>query len=368
MGKNLTGLLMVIVLLASVRACWATDQTWWGVERIRADLVWNMNRGNGVKIAILDSGVWPEHPDLQGRIIGGESFTGTPWWDDYYGHGTFVAGIIAATINDWGLVGVAPNVSILVAKIEDGYGAIQPQRVIDALYWARAQGAQVVTMSFAMTYNWTVEEALWDLWCSGVFLVAATGNNGGPVDFPASYGCVVAVGAVDENDIRPWWSNYGETVDFLAPGVNINSTVNNYDYSGPYFMIDDGTSYATPHVAATAALVFASKIDSEYDFDNDRRWSNVEVESKLQDTALPIGWSNENGYGLVNSWYSNERPPGDINYDYRVNILDAITVSNAMGSGPGNPRWNRRADINIDNVVNILDAIIVSDNFGRKDP
>jgi subtilisin family serine protease len=162
-------------------------------------------------------------------------------------------------------------------------------------------------------------------------------------------------------------SNYGFELELVAPGVNINST-----WPGDTYKVDTGTSYAVSHVTGVAALIYASKIDPEYDFfDGDGEWDNVEVRKKLDDTALDLGSLGKDvyyGYGLVNAWYANQRPPGDVNSDHYVNIKDVTIVSAAYGSKPGEPNWDPRADINIDNHVNIKDMVIVQSNFGKSDP
>jgi hypothetical protein len=128
---------------------------------------------------------------------------------------------------------------------------------------------------------------------------------------------------------------------------------------------------AVPHVTATVALIWSSKIDPDYDFNQDGIWSNTEVREKLKHLALdlgPPGRDNEYGYGLINAWATNQRPLADINVDYVVNLLDAVMVMNAFWSSPGDSNWDPRADINIDNIVDMTDATIVSVNFGEVDP
>src|SRR4030042_111435 len=153
----------------------------------------------------------------------------------------------------------------------------------------------------------------------------------------------------------------------MAPGVLINSTANLYADPYTLYAVDDGTSFAVPHVAGVAALIFASKIDPDYDFNENGWWDNFEVREKLQNTTLDLGSPRRDdyyGYGLVNAWYSTQRPPGDVNSDSRVNIFDIVTIALAYSSNPGDTNWCVLADITIDRLVDINDRIIVAFNFG----
>jgi subtilisin family serine protease len=369
--KRLLGLFLVIVLLLMfIGRVLASEQISWGVARIRANLVWNNNTGTGIKIAIIDTGVWYLHSDLQDRVISGKSFIGGDWWDDGWNHGTMVAGIIAAIINNYGLIGVSPNVSLVVAR---AIPSTIESKIADALYWAADQGVQIVVMPFGASFPLPlVEQACDELYYGRrILLIAAAGSYGVPVYYPAKYDSVIAVGAVDENDNRTSLSNFGPELELVAPGLNINSTAN--PNAPPYqlYKIDSDTSFAAPFVAGVAALIYNSKIDPEYDYNNNSIWDNNEVRQKLQDTALDLGAQGRDdyyGYGLVNAWYANQRPPGDVNTDYHVNYIDAIIVGAAFGSEPGDPNWDSRADITINNIVNYLDSIIVGDHFGETDP
>ncbi len=362
--------LVLILSLAFIGNGLAADQIPWGVGRIRTDLVWDFNTGSGILIAVIDTGIAYYHSDLEDRVIGGESFIGGWWWDDTQNHGTLVAGITAAIINNYGLIGVSPNVSLLAAK------AIPPdnwQDIVDALYWAVDQGAQIIVMALVTREDRPeVRNACDDIYYNrNRLLIAGAGNDGGPVRYPAKYDSVIAVGAVDENDSRWVWSNYGPELELVAPGVNINSTANRYTYPFSDYMVDTGTSFAVPHVAGLAALIYASKIDPEYDSDGDGYWDNFEVRYKLRHLALdlgPAGKDDQYGWGLINAWATNQRPLGDINIDYIVDVEDLYTACLAYGSYPGHPAWNPRADINIDNFVDIEDINIIANNYGKVDP
>lgn len=367
-------LLFDMVLVVSTGAASAVEQPDWGVNRIRATLVWQMNTGTGISIAIIDSGVWKVHPDLTGRVIDPTiSFIDGNPDIDLSNHGTLIAGVIAAVVNNFGLIGVSPSVSLYVAQ---AYYTSDPQDIVDALYWADSRGAQIIVIGFDISTDFPGMRNACDYlyYNHNRLLIAPAGNDGVPVAYPAKYDSVIAVGAVDQNDNRPSWSNYGPELELVAPGVNINSTA--YPDVSPfqYYIQKTGTSFAAPHVAGVAALIYASKMDPDYDIvKNDPyppAWDALEVRKKLQDTAFDRGSpgrDNYYGYGLVNAWYAGQSPRGNINYDSTVNILDAIVVTNAFGSTPGSPNWDPHADIIINNVVNVYDVIVVSVNFG-KDP
>jgi subtilisin family serine protease len=372
----LVTVLMATMLLTVGGRTFAADEIPWGVGRIRANLVWNTNAGNGITIAVIDTGVvdadYYQHPDLVGKIVAGETFVPGSWWDDLRNHGTLVAGIMAAIINDFGLIGVSPGVNLIVAKAVPPNDI--PQDYADALYWSKNQGAQIVVMSFGenregIDYS-AFQDACNDLYINyGILLIAAAGNDGVPIfEYPALYSTVIAVGAVDENDNRWSSSNYGSKLELMAPGVLINSTAN--PYANPYtlYAVYDGTSFAAPHVAGVAALIYASKIDPDYDFNENGRWDNFEVREKLQNTTLDLGSLGRDdyyGYGLVNAWYSTQRPPGNLNNDSRVNILDIVTIALAYGSKPGDPNWCVLADITIDRLIDINDIAVVALHFGE---
>jgi subtilisin len=307
---------------------------------------------------------------LAGRVVDGISYVeGKEYWEDEpIGHGTHVAGTIAAIDDGNHLIGVAPRVDLYAVKVDP----LNEAQVVSGIYWAVSKGVHIISMSLgfpaAGDYPF-LKEACDYAYSQGVLLIAASGNTADPVSYPARYTSVVAVGAVDQNDVRPWWSNYGYPwLDFAAPGVAINST-----YPPDGYNVDSGTSFAVPHVTGTAALIFASKPDPEYDDNGNGNWDNFEVRAKLNDTALDLGPSGKDGHyghGLVNAWYSNQRPPSDINYDLTVDIGDITIICIYWQTMRGDPDWwdARRADINIDNIVDIKDLSIAGLHFGEIDP
>jgi len=269
----------------------------WGAKHIGAGTVHDGgNRGTGVKIAIIDSGIDYNHPDLDDNYAGGYDFVN----DDAYpmdvdGHGTHVAGIIAGEDNGSGVVGVAPEAEIYALKVLEG-GTGDYSDVIAAIQWAVGNGIQVTNNSYgSLGYPGdTVKEAFDNAYAVGVVHIAAAGNEGIPpgrgdnVIYPARWNSVIAVAATDESNERARWSSTGPDVELSAPGVNVNSTLPGGIYGGM-----SGTSMASPHVAGTAALVIAAGING-----NDVvRQQLIETADDLGDTGLDPKY----GYGIVDA-------------------------------------------------------------------
>lgn len=280
------------------------DNTW-GVKRIGAGTVHaSVNKGTGVRVAVIDSGVDYTHPDLLGRVAGGYDFVNgdTDPMDDN-GHGTHVAGTVAALDDDIGVVGVGPEVSIYALKVLNSNGSGYWSDIIAALDWAVLNGVQVTNNSYGSGQNpgGVVEAAFNSAEAAGLFHAAAAGNSGNcggkgnNVGYPARYASVVAVAATNKDDTRPCFSSTGDSVELAAPGVSINST----KLGGGYIEFN-GTSMASPHVAGTAALVIAAGIADV----NGNGRVNDEVRTTLNATAEDLGVAGKDiwyGYGLVNA-------------------------------------------------------------------
>jgi len=396
-SRMLLGCMITILVVACIGGAACGETLPWGVERIRTPCVWDQdedlavdegaNAGDGVRICVIDSGIDYDkydsvkvyHPDLNGNVLDGRGFR--HWYcsveerldyEDTNGHGTHVAGTISAVDNTEGVIGAAPKAKLHVAKcyhIVNGPADSAYREVVSAINWAVNQGAYIISMSlsFAMNYTELFEACYNAYYYYGVLLIASAGSEEESfVRYPAAYDSVIAVGAVFPNLTRADFSNTGPELEFVAPGFEINSTI----LGGEYGTLS-GTSMAVPHVTAVAALIYSSKVDPDYDYDMDEEWDNFEVRDKLQELCLdlgPSGKDEEYGYGFINGWATNQRPLGDVNIDYKVNILDISIAAKAFGSYPGHPKWDRRADVNIDNEVNILDIDIISSNYGEIDP
>ncbi|WP_281890341.1 S8 family peptidase [Paenibacillus sp. YYML68] len=227
----------------------------YGPQRIQAPEAWDITAGAAeVRIAVIDTGVQLNHPDLAGKLTNGYDFVdGDSQPEDRNGHGTHVAGIAAAvTNNGGGIAGVAPLVSIIPVRVlgDDGNGSLSA--VADGIVYAANQGAQVVNLSLGSPYSsLTLQNAVQYAWSRGSVIVAAAGNDGSSVpSYPANDANVLAVASTNETDVKSSFSNYGTWVEVAAPGEDILST-----YTGSYYAYLSGTSMAAPHVAGVAALL-----------------------------------------------------------------------------------------------------------------
>lgn len=272
------------------------QSTPWGVHRIAADLVWpGGNTGAGVDVAILDTGIDGRHPDL--AVVDGVNFAGPPEkdgstnpadWNDNYGHGTHCAGIVAALNNGVGVVGVAPGARLHAVKVLDDTGLGSTSDIIQGLEWCVTNHIRVASLSLGGSGTVSLQEACDKAFAAGVLIVAAAGNTGGAVRFPAGYPSVVAVSATDSRDQLASFSSFGPEIALAAPGVDIYST-----YKGGSYAQMSGTSMACPHVAGAAALVWAAGAAS-----------NSAVRDTLTGAAQDLGPAGQDpsfGYGLVDA-------------------------------------------------------------------
>ncbi len=263
----------------------------WGVQRVNAPSVHSATKGAGVKIAILDSGIDYTHPDLDDNYQGGFDFVN---YDndpmDDYGHGTKVAGIIAAEDNNFGILGVAPEASIYGVKVLSSGGSGSTSNVIRGIEWAVENDMDIISMSLGGTSGYyAYETAINNAYNSGVLLIASAGNYGSTatdnVAYPAKYNSVIAVSAIDQNDNICSFSSVGPAVELTAPGYRLTTT----NIGGYQFF--SGTSAAAPFVSGVAALMIAS----------DPTLTNVEVRQSLQQNAVDLGVQgrdNKFGYGI----------------------------------------------------------------------
>jgi len=275
----------------------------WGWYRIKADKAYETGvHGSGVTVAVLDTGINVDHPDLMANIIDGWNFVeNNDDVTDLDGHGTMVAGIIAAVANNGiGIAGVSPNVSIMPLKVLTSSGGswIDLDR---AIIRAADNGADIIVMSLGGKYSQlskATEAAIEYAYRKGCVLVAAAGNdNSSELFYPAAYEEVIAVSAIDQNDVKADFSNYGSYIDFCAPGVNILSTWKDGNYAS-----GSGTSFSAPFVAGVIALML-----SKYP-----QLSPEEVIATLRAEAEDLGedgWDPYYGWGLVDAYRAVSETP-----------------------------------------------------------
>ena len=274
----------------------------WGIDRIDAELVWpSGNTANPIKVGIIDTGISKDHPDLKANIKGGvNTIRPGKSWNDDNGHGSHVAGTVGALNNTTGVVGVGPAVDLYAIKVLNAGGSGYLSDVIEGIEWGVANNMKVLNMSLGTSSNiQSFHDAITAAYNAGVVLVAAAGNSGGSVNFPAVYSEVIAVSATNASNTLASFSSRGPEVDLAAPGVSVYST-----YKGTGYATLSGTSMAAPHVAGAAALVLNTAVGI-YDADGDGAWDPAEVQAKLQATATDlgsIGFDNLFGWGLVNAF------------------------------------------------------------------
>ncbi len=204
----------------------------YGVTMVNAPAVWSKTRGAGVRVAVLDTGISMYHPD-RGNVVSSVSFVTDEAVEDFHGHGTHTSGTIAAADNDIGVVGVAPQADLLIAKVLDNTGSGETSWVISGIEWAVNNNAKVISMSLGTDdYSAALDTACSNALAAGTLLVAAAGNeNVSTPSYPAALPSVISVMAVDQNKNKASFSNYGPTIALAAPGVSVHSTVsvNSYD-------------------------------------------------------------------------------------------------------------------------------------------
>ena len=229
------------------------QQIGWNITAFDLPNTWNVTQGEGVKIAVLDTGVDLDHPDLVENLLPGINLINRkkPPEDDNQ-HGTHVAGIIVAQNNDIGMVGIAPKAKVIPVKILDSKGSGDFGIVAEGIRWAADHGADIISMSLGSPRPLAVvRKAIQYAETKGVPVFCAAGNAGETreIFYPGNYPETIAIGSIDENFNRSKFSNTGANLDFMAPGGKIFSTVPDNWYA---FL--SGTSMACPFAVGVAAL------------------------------------------------------------------------------------------------------------------
>lgn len=239
----------------------------YGVRQINAPDIWKSGeKGEGTVVAILDTGIDTTHPDLRDRIIDGRNFTSEGDRDDITdlnGHGTHVAGTIAAIENNSGVVGVAPETKLLICKVLNRQGSGGYKGITDAIKWAtkwkgpNGERVRVMNMSLGGPYNDSSQyRAILDACSQGIVICVASGNEGDADEssmeysYPANFNECVTVAACDEKKKLAEFSSNSYQVDVISAGVDVLST-----YPTKKYAVLSGTSMATPHVSGALALI-----------------------------------------------------------------------------------------------------------------
>jgi subtilisin family serine protease len=278
----------------------------WHFDAIQMPAAWEMATGQNVVVAVVDTGIDFAASDLAGtnRRPGYDFANGDNDPTDDQGHGTHVAGTIAQTTNNGlGVAGVAFNSTLMPVKVLGKNGQGSYETIIQGIIYAVDQGANVINMSLAGRQgSQALEDAINYAYQRNVVVVAAAGNSNGPVQYPAAYNNIIAVGAVQFDKTRAPYSNYGPQIDLMAPGGNTKVDQNNDGYgdgilqqtyratgSGFSYRFFEGTSMASPHVTAVAALMKSVKPEATVD----------QIKNAMLQTAVNIGPSDQFGAGLL---------------------------------------------------------------------
>lgn len=229
----------------------------WGVKLLGVPSLWRETKGEGIKVGVLDTGIALEHPDLKSAILEARDFTRSPSQAyDAQGHGTHVSGIIAARRNANGIVGVAPESKIIMAKVLNDEGTGTSANIVAGIRWAVATGADILSMSLGSPEpDEEIHQALLLAISKGVFVITAAGNEGPDLDtvgYPAGFPEMMAVGSIDRQKKLSSFSSRGRQVDIVAPGDQITSC-----YPPRSYAVLSGTSMATPFVSGVVALMLA---------------------------------------------------------------------------------------------------------------
>ncbi|MEH7708082.1 S8 family peptidase [Bacillus toyonensis] len=264
----------------------------WNMERVKISPVHKQGyKGSNIKIGIIDSGIDITHEDI--KITDGINIIDTNSnYTDEFGHGTRVAGVIAALDNNKGVLGMAPLSKIYAIKVLDSRGKGSISNVISGIEWAIDNKLDIVNLSLqTIINNNALEEVVKKAHEQGIILVAAAGNKGHngiqeTITYPAAYKEVISVGAIDENNEKVIFSSVGNRLDLVAPGNNVYTTI-----PRSFYYVYSGTSIASPHVAGIAALLKEANPNL----------TNIEISQILKNTATDLKDNFYYGNGLVNA-------------------------------------------------------------------
>ena len=268
------------------------QETPWGIDRVGGGLT--TTTGDGIKVAVIDTGLDLDHEDLAGNIKGSVDFTGSrKGAEDEHGHGSHVGGTIAGIDNDRGVIGVAPKAHLYAVRVLDRRGWGTWGDVASGITWT-VGNVQIANMSLGGGHSSTVKSACDYAEGNGVLLVAAAGNGGDgntattEISYPAAYLSVVSTAATNSSGGLAGFSNSGPHVEVAGPGVSVKSTYKKNGYATL-----SGTSMACPHAVGVAALIWV-KLGST----TNSRLVRTELQSSVEDAGTP-GRDNGYGWGIV---------------------------------------------------------------------
>lgn len=295
----------------------------WHLPHLYLESAWDLAAGEGVMVGLLDSGVayrtatpYAQATDLAGTTVlqGWDFVNADPTPDDDFSHGTHICGCIAQTTNNLlGVAGVAYSATIMAVKVMDNLGNVTIANEADGIIYAANSGVQIINMSFggtgiSATELSAIEQAYYN---RGVTLFSSSGNAGSNLpEYPASYPECICIGAVQYDKTRPSYSNYGPSLDLVAPGGNeeldqnldgyadgiLQQTHDGVDFTTFYYIYNEGTSFACALASGVAALIISKSTIV---------LQPIDVKTLLQNTAGDLGdpgWDQYYGWGMVNAY------------------------------------------------------------------
>lgn len=343
----------------------------WYLDKINIENAWDINRNSDdVVVAVLDTGVDYNHIELKGRVLEGIDLVNNDKdaMDDN-GHGTHVAGIVAANSNYIGINGITQKTKILPIKILDSEGYTTSTVTIDGIYYAIENNVDIINMSLGGSASNSIEEkAILDAYNEGIVLVASAGNeNTNELAYPAAYTQVISVAATDENDDKADFSNWGEWIDIAAPGVNILSTapyILDEDNLSDGYMYMSGTSMATPIISGVCALIKAQHPN----------WTPQQIEWAIEKSSVQKDntdrWNLLKGYGRVDAFRALQTLELDVtndvgnNMNFAKQMISQIEISEKIDL-PMDDDWykfdvteNSRVQVKLSGIDKHMDLVM----------
>ena len=295
----------------------------WGLEKIEAPRAWEEARGEGARVAVVDSGIDQNHPDFRGQVAAQKDFINNdPVAEDQnpYSHGTHVAGTVAAvTDNGAGVASTCPDCQLLVAKVYKDRAL--DFDVADGIVWSADNGAEAINLSLGKPSESRFLKTAIDYASNrGSLVVAAAGNSNNRVkNYPAAYPNVIAVSATNRADEKAGFSTFGDWVDVAAPGDGILSTVRGgYGYSS-------GTSMASPHVAGLAGILAGEGLPAS------------KIRQRIESTAVDLGPRGKDpyyGHGRINARSALGIPRGPQTSKPALYRSGTFYLKNTLSGGP----------------------------------
>lgn len=275
----------------------------WEITKFNIKDQWKYSKGEGVTVAVIDTGCDLYHDDLKDNLIQGKNFLENKDPIDGNGHGSHVSGTIAAIDNGVGMVGVAPETKIMPLKALNDDGLGDSRAIAEAVVWAADHGADLITMSLGSASPHEGIKQSIDYACSKKVVVFCAAGNAGEyasIMYPAKYSNVISIGAIDKNLERTRFTCSGEELDFLAPGHEIVSAA-----PGNRYAMMSGTSMSNPFAVGCAALLLSSARKIKYSAMGDMLktaddYINVfKKKSKSLTNPKYAGKKEYEGYGIL---------------------------------------------------------------------